>query len=170
MNDVDEPKKRSGEDFILDPGAVQLRRTARGDMVMELEGREYVDPKVRRAFPLEESEGYIGFFATDGDEIGMLETLEGLDAGSRQVLLEELEKVYFRPEITAFDKLTEEFGTVRAQVQTSNGARTIQIRGIRSNIRLLSGYRATIEDVEGNRYLLKEWNRLPKNTREILGL
>ena len=160
----------SDASFLLDDSGMRLQRTPRGEMILLLDGEEHAEPKVRRAFPLEAGEGYIGFFKADGDEIGMLEDPGRLDADSRRILEEELEKVYFRPEITAIDKLEEEFGTVRAEVQTNHGARTIQIRGIRSNIRLLSGHRATIEDVEGNRYLLRDWNQLPKTTREILGL
>ena len=55
-------------------------------------------------------------------------------------------------------------------METSSGPRELEIRGIRSNIRLLSKNRALIEDVEGNRYELRDWERLPKLTREILGL
>ena len=157
-------------DFILDDAEMSLERTPRGALVLRVGGEEHANPKVRRAFPLEAGDGYVGFFKADGDEIGMLEDPGRLDEASRWILEGELEKVYFRPEITAVDSLHEEFGTVRAEVQTNHGARTIQIRGIRSNIRLLSGHRATIEDVEGNRYLLRDWHRLPKTTREILGL
>ncbi|MCH7790062.1 MAG: DUF1854 domain-containing protein, partial [Acidobacteria bacterium] len=61
-------------------------------------------------------------------------------------------------------------GVVYADVETSSGPRQLEIRQIRTNIRLLSKNRALIEDVEGNRYELRDWGRLPKLTREILGL
>ena len=64
----------------------------------------------------------------------------------------------------------EEFGVVHADVETTSGARQIEIRGIRSSIRVLSRNRALVEDADGNRYELTDYRNLQKMTREILGL
>ena len=62
------------------------------------------------------------------------------------------------------------FRSVHADVETTSGARQIEIRGIRSSIRVLSRNRALVEDAEGNRYELSDFRLLSKLTREILGL
>ncbi|MYF92166.1 MAG: DUF1854 domain-containing protein, partial [Gemmatimonadetes bacterium] len=54
--------------------------------------------------------------------------------------------------------------------ETTSGPRQLEIRGYRTNGRMLSGGRAIIEDVDGNRYLIANWRALPRRTREILGL
>lgn len=157
------------QDKVLDPAQVRLYRTTRGLFSMHLDGVEHEDLRVRRAFPLERPDGYIGFLLPDNTELGMLVSVEELDAPSRQVLAEELEKTYFLPVITHIAELGEEFGVVHADVETTVGRRQIEIRGIRSNIRLLSRRRALIVDAIGNRYELPNTDQLPQRTKEILG-
>jgi hypothetical protein len=113
---------------------------------------------------------FIGFFLPDGTELGMLENVEDLGPGSRQNLQEELDKIYFWPRILDFGEIAEEHGMLRGEIRTTSGTRPIEIRGWRENVRILSNNRAIVEDVHGNRYMVDDWRRLPKLTREILGL
>lgn len=155
---------------LLDPGKLRCLRSPRGNLVVKMGGQEHQGVEVRRAFPLEAADRYIGFFLADGTELGLLENPERLDAESQQVLREELDKIYFRPVITQIHDIGEEFGVVYIEVETSRGPRRLEIRGIRTSIRPLSGYRALVEDVDGNRYELRDWHLFPRLTREILGL
>ena len=157
-------------DYAIDPQQVRISRSERGNLVLHWRGVEYTDLDVRRAYPLEAADRFIVFFQADGPELGLLKKMADLDADSRQVLADELDKIYFRPVITRVDQIGEEFGVVEADVQTTSGPRHIEIRQIRSKIRLLSKNRALIEDADGNRYELRDWHRMPKMTREILGL
>ena len=157
-------------DFLLDPQQARFSRSKRGSLILQLGDEEHTDLKVRRAFPLEESDRYIGVFAAEDQELGLIEDPQQLDAQSRQVLLDELAKVYFQPQVLAFNSLDEEFGVLRGQIETTSGPRQLEIRSYRTNVRMLSGNRAVIEDVDGNRYLIANWRTLPQKTREILGL
>lgn len=167
-----EEEKRSCtyDEYMLDPRRVKLTRASRGSLIMQLSDAQYHDLDIRRAFPLENDDAFIGFFLPDGTELGLLEDLKQLDPDSRRVLEEELEKIYFRPRITRFDKLIEEHGMLRGQIETTSGPRQIEIRGWRENVRVLSGNRTIVEDVDGNRFLVDDWRTLTKMTREILGL
>ena len=89
---------------------------------------------------------------------------------SRRVLDGELSKIYFLPVITDITSIGEDHAVLHADVETSSGPRHLEVRQIRTNIRLLSKNRALIQDVEGNRYELRDYAKLPKLTREILGL
>ncbi len=155
---------------ILVAERMQIRRTDRGLLAVRIGEEEHVDVTVRRAFPLEAADRYIGFLDTDGNELGILEEPGGLDSDSRAPLEEQLALTYFLPEITAITHIGEEFNVVHADVETTKGPRQIEIRGIRSNIRMLSRNRALVEDAEGNRYELTDYRNLEKMTREILGL
>lgn len=165
-----EDRDHNYADHLLDPGQLRCTRSARGNLVVRVGDQEHQGVEVRRAFPLEAADRYIGFFLADGNELGLLEDPGRLDVDSRQVLSEELDKIYFRPVITAIHDIGEEFGVVYIEVDTSRGPRRLEIRGIRTSIRPLSGYRALVEDVDGNRYELRQWQELPRVTREILGL
>ena len=86
------------------------------------------------------------------------------------MLKEALHRTYFLPVIEGISHIREEYGVILADLETSSGPRRIEIRGYRRNVRPLSRGRVLIEDVDGNRYELRDWSRLPKRTREILGL
>lgn len=157
-------------DPVLGPAEVRMRRNGRALLTVETGGRSFDDVSVRRAFPLEMADGFIGLFDAGGEEIGLLETLDGLDAESRTALEDQLALTYFLPVITSVTSIAEDFGVVHADVETSSGPRRIEIRNIRSHIRVLSRNRAIIEDAEGNRYELRDFHRLPTVTREVFGL
>ncbi|MYK39870.1 MAG: DUF1854 domain-containing protein [Gemmatimonadetes bacterium] len=167
---MSETRGYSYEDFLLDPQKVHFSRSERGSLILRLDDEEYTDIKIRRAFPLEESDRYIGVFAAEDQELGTIEDPQQLDDQSRQALRDELDKIYFQPQVLAFNSLDEEFGVLRGQIETTSGPRQLEIRGYRTNVRMLSGGRAIIEDVDGNRYLIANWRALPRRTREILGL
>lgn len=158
------------QDRLLDPEALRFLRSPRGSLVMRVGDQEHRELNIRRAFPLEMPGRFIGFFLPDGQELGLLESPDELDRESRQVLLDELDRIYFCPVILHIRDIGEEFGVLHADLETSSGQRQVEVRELRTNIRVLSGHRALIEDVEGNRYELRDWHLLPRLTREILGL
>tara|TARA_B100001094_G_C18163034_1_gene790456 strand:+ start:894 stop:1307 length:414 start_codon:yes stop_codon:yes gene_type:complete len=137
---------------------------------MHVDEETYFGIKLRRAFPLESGTDYIGFFDLNGNEIGLLTTLSSLDPDSAEELENELGRIYFQPQITKFNHLDEEFGVLRGEIKTTRGTRSLEIRGYRTNVRILSNKRAIVVDVDGNRYLIEDWPSLPQRIREILGL
>ncbi len=155
---------------LLDPTSIHFERSEARTLTVLIGEQRYEDVTIRRAFPLEMADAFIGLFAADGEEIGMIEDPALLESGSRQILDQELQRTYFLPVITEFGELVEEYGVVHTDVQTTSGPRHIEIRGIRKNIRLLSRQRAIIEDADGNRFELRDIRNLPKLTREMLGL
>ena len=84
-------------DFLLDPSALRCTRSPRGNLILHIGQEEYIDLNIRRAFPLEDSNRYIGFFLHDGTELGLLDDPAQLEEASRDTLLQELDKIYFRP-------------------------------------------------------------------------
>lgn len=163
-------RANTNEEYALDPQEMQFYRSERGNIVLHFGAEEYQDINIRRAFPLEDEARFIGIFLADGTELGLLESFDELDAESRQVLGEELDKIYFRPKILHIRDLNEEHGVLRGNIETTSGPRYLEIRNYRRKVRLLSNYRALVEDVDGNCYQIDDWRQLPRLTREILGL
>ncbi len=155
---------------MLDEKEVTLARNAAGQLCLSAAGKSFADIGVRRAFPLEFPFRYISFLDGEGTEIGMIRDLEMLEPDSREVLREALHRIYFLPVVEAIPHIREEYGVILADLETSSGPRRIEVRGYRRNVRPLSRGRALIEDVDGNRYELRDWSRLPKRTREMFGL
>ena len=167
---MNKEKKHPLTNFDLSDSQISFSRSSLGNLVMQLNKKSYAGVTLRRAFPLEIGTDYIGFFDTEGKEIGILKTLDALDYDSKKEIEKELEKVYFQPQILAFNHLDEEFGVLRGEIETTRGPRSLEIRGYRTNVRILSEKRAIVVDVDGNRYLIEDWPSLPQRIREILGL
>ena len=161
---------RKTQGAMMEEREVELARNTAGQLCLSAAGESFADIGVRRAFPLEHPFRYISFLCEDGTEIGMIRDIEALEPASREMLREALHRTYFLPVVEAIPHIREEYGVILADLETSSGPRRIEIRGYRRNVRPLSRGRALIEDVDGNRYELRDWSRLPKRTREMLGL
>jgi hypothetical protein len=168
---IEETTPPTVDDSKLNAKELRVYRSERGILCMSV-GVDAVheDIRVRRAFPLLHSDRYIGFIQADGEELGMLEDPQDLDSQSLALLNQELEKTYFLPIILEFRNMGEEHNVIFADVETSSGSRTIYVRGYRNKIRSLPGNRAIIEDVDGNRYEVRNLDSFSKLTLDILGL
>ena len=155
---------------LLESDSIRLSRDDSGKLCMSVADDSFDDVTVRRAFPFDRPFQFISFYNSDGEEIGMIGDCEDLESVSKEILQDALLRTYFLPLIQSIEHIGEEFGVINADVVTSSGPRQIEIRGFHRNIRPLSKNPAIIEDVEGNRYELRNWKQLPKLTREILGL
>ncbi len=140
---------------VLDPAALRLFRTHPLDTIVRatLDGdRSWRDVQIARAFPLSDPDKYIGLRDGDDKDIGILETLHGLDAESRRVVEEELERRYFTPQITSVHSVREEFGVVTWDVETTKGQRRFLVRNLKDSTFTLGPARVMMTDVDGNRY------------------
>ena len=108
--------------------------------------------RVARAFPLSDPDKYIGLRDGDDKDIGILETLHGLDPESRAVVDEELERRYFTPQITKVHSVVEEFGVVTWDVDTTKGRRRFLVRNLKDSTFTLGASRVMMTDVDSNRY------------------
>ena len=140
---------------VLDPTTIRLFRTHPQDTTVRatIEGdRSWREVRAARAFPLSDPERYIGLRDGNDKDIGILETLRGLDSESRAIIEEELERRYFTPQITQVVSVEEAFGVVTWEVETSKGPRRFLVRNLRDSSYSLGGNRIMMTDVDGNRY------------------
>ena len=140
---------------VLDPRSLRLLRTHPQDTTVRatLEGdRSWREVRVARAFPLSDPDRYIGLRDGNDKDIGILETLHGLDGESRAIIEEELARRYFTPQVTQVVSVNEAFGVVTWEVETSKGPRRFLVRNLRDSSYSLGGSRIMMTDVDGNRY------------------
>ena len=104
----------------------------------------------------------------EGTEVGVLGDISGLDAASRRIVNEELERSYFLPRITDVLAVDEDLGVVTWKVITDRGPRTFQVRRVRQNTRRIGRWRVIIRDVDGNRYEMKDWTALPPRAQRCI--
>ncbi len=140
---------------FLDPKTLRLFRVGDLDATVRLtlEGdRSWREVRVARAFPFSDPDRYIGLRDGDDKDIGILTTLQGVDAESRQIIEEELERRYFTPKVERVLSVTDEFGVVTWEVETDRGPRRFLVRNLRDNTFPLGPNRLMMTDTDGNRY------------------
>jgi len=124
---------------------VVLRLTIKGE-------RSVLKVTVSRAFPLTHPCLYLCIRDGGGAELGILRSLEGLDADSRKLVEEDLNRRYFLPVIKRITSVVERFGTVEWHVETDRGAYRFTTRDLRENVLRLGGGRCILQDVDENRF------------------
>ena len=173
---TDSPTTGDGGKDSLDaaPGPEDVRverveRNADGQLVVHLAGRDepIVDAKVARYFPWSLPEAYLSLLDSDGREVVMLTTLDGLDAETREIIEAELQERIFDPKILRVLRYKREFGISSITAETDRGEVTFTFRG-RDDIRILSATRALFRDVDGNTYELPDLTQLdPASQRHL---
>ncbi len=162
-------REKNYRDFSAAADDVRLRRPEReSSLRLVLNGETRRVSRVANAFPLSASSPVVAFFDTEGEEIGIMRQPDALDQQSHRVLQEELEKSYFMPRIVQIIDIEEEMGVESWDVVTDKGERSFEVRDPRRNVRKISGRRVIIKDVDGNRYEVKDWTGLDRDSLQLL--
>jgi hypothetical protein len=161
--------------IFLDPARVRLFRTG-GNAVRATvsdpqigEERTYLLCQIARAFPLSEPETYIGLRDGKDKDIGMLETLSGLDTESRAIVEEELARRYFLPRVLKVHKAKKEYETVTFEVDTDKGPRTYVVQNMRESSQEVTPGRVLITDRTGARFEIPDVYAAGKEVLAVLG-
>ncbi len=150
---------------------VILRRPQEGKSVeLTVNGDHYDVGRIASAFPVSSAADPVVFFDNRGEEIGIMNRVRALDAESRHLLEEELEKAYFMPQIRRVLSIQESLGIQTWQVHTNKGRRTFDVRSPRQNVRKISNSRVLVKDVDGNRYEIRNMRRLDRRSCHLVTL
>lgn len=156
---------------ILSPEDVRLFRSSAGDARVRMtiaNERSFVSVTISRAFPFSKPREYLGFQDGSGADIGVMPTVDGLDAQSLSVIDEEMHRRYFTPTVRKVTLVEEIQGTVTWEVETDRGDRRFIVRNIRDNSYALGPGRVMLTDSEGNRYFFPDIHTLGRRAYEVL--
>jgi catechol 2,3-dioxygenase-like lactoylglutathione lyase family enzyme len=128
------------------------------------DGGDEVAVRPMRAFPLSDAEHFVALLDGDGNEVALIADMGELPAQPRTLLLQELEKSYFLPELIRVHEITDEFGIQRWEVETDRGPRVFEVRS-REDLRWLHPGHLIVRDVDGNRYEIKRFDDLDSVSR-----
>ena len=138
-----------------------LRLTIDGD-------RSYLKVKVVRAAPLSCPDRYISILDEKDEEVCMVDDLGDLDAGTRAIIGEELERRYLTSIIERIDSLRSEFGTSYWEVKTNRGQREFVVQNVAENARWLGDRRLLLVDVDDNRFEIPDLDSLDKRSLNFI--
>ncbi len=121
---------------------------------------------VLRSFPVTNPDEFLSVREPDskkqgrGKEIGMIRRMSDFDEETRALLLEELDRRYFTPEIRKINSVKEKFGYLYWDVNTTAGNVTFVLNNPFSNIRILEDGRILVNDIDGNVFAITEPQKL----------
>lgn len=148
----------------LAPERVSIAADRHGLLVADIDGQTYPDIQPAKLFALSEPETYVSLRDSEGQEIGILRDLAGLDESSRAVLQKALERRYFIPVIRKVLKIEEFWIDQTWTVITDRGPRQFTVQG-RDSVRFLSDRGMLLMDMNDNRYLLTDRTALDRDSQ-----
>jgi len=142
----------TGGNGFIEARSLHLERNQDGEPVATFDERRVTLGHILSVYPISNREHFVSLRDTEGNEIGIVEEAHTLDAASRRILREELERSYFLPRITDILSIADKLGVLTWRVETDRGPRTFEVRQPRRNVRSVGGGRYIVKDVDGNRY------------------
>ncbi len=155
----------------LEPGEVAARwePEAARLSVRIAGGEEQFDARAAMAFPVTAPFEYVDLSDSKGEALGMLRSLEKLDAASRAALEAALEVRYLIPQVSKVLALEElKPFLIRWRVATDRGERTFHTESPREAIRYQGADRIRITDLSGNHYDFPAVSKMDAESRERL--
>jgi hypothetical protein len=144
--------------------ADNLYRDTFGVLKLKRTEDEEIAVRPMRAFPMSDPEHFVALLDGEGNEVELIHDLSQLPVQPRELLLSELEKSYFLPELVRVLEITDDFGIQRWEVETDRGPRVFEVRG-REDLRWVHPGHLLVRDVDGNRYEVKRFEDLDSTSR-----
>ena len=154
--------------MFLEANNIKITENKEGGLLLHAGDTKWEIGNITAAFPLSNPGNMIVFKDTEGDEIGIVKNLSGVDKNTRKWIKEELEKSYFMPIIKDILDVEEKLRVVTMHVETNRGERTFQVRNVRQNLRKIGNGRIIIKDVDGNRFQIKRVDKLSDRSQRLL--
>ena len=98
----------------------------------------------------------------------MIKELTDFSDEVQKILKEELKWTYFCPEIEKIYSIDEEFGYSYWKVKTDLGQKEFTLRGRNKAITPITETRLIITDIDGNRFQIKNINKLDKKSFRLV--
>lgn len=150
------------DEKLLDVDKLIITRAEDGTPRLEVKDECcHIGFRATRLFPISRRHDYISIADLTGTEIGIIESLRKMDKAMRRIVLEEIRRRYFVPQITYVHSLKDEFGVLYWDVDTTRGRREFVVREVRENVREFAGGRLQIADVDGNFFEIANVDTLP---------
>ena len=157
---------------FLDLGQARFFKTPGGFTGLAYKGTEYKRISLRRALPLGNPSGYISVADHENKEIGIIRSLSDLSGEQLALVLDELDRRYYCPDIYEIKSIKDKLGYVYMEMviggKDGKTEKTCAIKDVNRNMRMLGSDKLIIFDVDGNRYIVPSLDGLDKKSLKRL--
>lgn len=130
--------------------------------------RSFPKVGVLRAFPLSDRNRSYSVRDAGDNEIGLILNPTDLTAENQNLIDEDLQRRYFIPSVKRIVSAKERFGTVEWTVETDRGLCHFTSQNLRENVQRPAPGRIILNDVDGNRYDIRNLDELNRESQELL--
>jgi hypothetical protein len=156
---------------VLDPTSIVIRPDPRGGVMVRFrDGTTLEEVRLVEAFPVMRRRKFVMLYDRDGGEIGILRNPKDLDPESAQVVSTALDRSYFLSRIRSIERIEERYGVATWHVTTDRGRRAFEVRSRSESVWWLGASRILIKDPDGNRYEIRDLNKLDARSRALAEL
>jgi Domain of unknown function (DUF1854) len=151
----------------MTPVAFELTRNPFGHLALTLDGRVVQGVVPVRAFPVQSPEQGIALMDADGHEAVWIDALSEVPQPAQGLIRDALESREFMPEIQTIVSVSSFSTPCTWSVKTDRGDTQFVLRGD-EDIRRLAGQTLLVSDSHGIHFLIRDLDRLDKDSRKIL--
>ncbi|MBX6316854.1 DUF1854 domain-containing protein [Pigmentiphaga sp.] len=149
-------------------GAFTLSRNAFGKLVYTpAEGGQAEEVVPVRAFPIHAESEHISLVGPGGHEVAWISRLADLPGDVARLIREELGRREFMPEILRIVSVASYITPTTWTVETHRGETQLWLKS-EQDIRRISSSKLLISDGHGIHFLIRDLERLDRNSRRIL--
>jgi Domain of unknown function (DUF1854). len=150
----------------------KFEETEGGFVSLDYDGVHYDRVRVIRLFPFTDANKYISIreYTSGGKEIGIIEDLDEMTQETRDILNHQLSLSYFTPVIQKIYSIKDEYGYAYFHVLTDKGECKFSINMGSNAVSKLSDTRLIIQDVDENRFEIRDVEALSQKEKRMLDL
>ena len=153
---------------FLEPDKCKFSFNQNGFLVLFIENESEGRVKLIRSYPYTLTDEYICVHDIEDNEIGIIRDLKALDRDSLEAARKELQNRYYCPTITAVKSIKERMGHFYFDVVIDGKNKSFTVRDLTRNLRQASNSTLLIFDVDGNRYIIPDQEKIEQKSRRLL--
>ena len=153
---------------FLNPADCIFAFNDNGFITLNLCGENKGRVKLIRAYPYSLADEYICVHTLDDVEIGIVKDLKELDATSYKNAAQALENRYYCPTVTAVKSVKERMGHFYFETIIDGKEKSFTVRDITRNMRFSQKDTLLIFDMDGNRYVIPEFEKIEAKSKRLL--
>lgn len=153
---------------FLNPEECSFEFNSNGFLVFTLDNECKGRVKLIRSYPYTLKEEYICVQNLENEEIGIIRSIKDLDESSYSSCSKELENRYYCPCVTSVKSIKERMGHFYFETIIDGKDKSFTVRDLTRNLRFSSENTLLIFDVDGNRYIIPEYEKIEQKSRRLL--
>ena len=153
---------------FLKPDKCKFSFNQNGFLVLTVDGENKGRVKLIRSYPYSLTDEYICVHDIEDNEIGIIRDLKELDEASLNSANKELQNRYYCPTVTAVKSIKERMGHFYFDVVIDGKDKSFTVRDLTRNLRSANESTLLIFDVDGNRYIIPDQEKIEQKSRRLL--